>query len=416
MTVAVLSIGTEITRGEIVNSNAAWLSEELTRLGLDVAEAASIPDDHASIQSTLRRLAADHDAIVSTGGLGPTTDDITTECVAAVLGVPLERDEPSLSAIRERMTRFGRTMAASNMKQADFPKGARVLSNPNGTAPGFAVQIGHAKAYFMPGVPLEMKPMFTNHVAAEVTGTARIGIHQVRLRTFGLPESTVNDRLAGIEEVHGVIIGYRARFPEIEVKVLARAGTEAEAEATARAAANAVSERLGEVIYAEGDVSFARVVGDLCRERSLSLCTAESCTGGLVAQLLTDEPGSSSFFVGAVVAYANAIKTNVLGVDETLIAEKGAVSSEVARKMAEGARRTLSADVALSITGIAGPTGGTPEKPVGLVHYAVATADGTTDRKLLSPTSRSYVRLLSAYAGMRLVRDVLLHGHERADR
>ena len=414
MTACVLSIGTEITRGEIVNSNAAWLAEELTRLGLDVTEAVSIPDDRVLVIETLRRVAERHELVVCTGGLGPTTDDITTECVAEVLGVPLERNEASFEAIRARMTRFGRTMAASNTKQADFPKGARVLANPNGTAPGFSVRLGRSAMYFMPGVPLEMKPMFETFVAPDATASVKLGIHQIRFRTFGLPESTVNDRLAGIEEAHGVTIGYRARFPEIEVKVLARAPTPVEAERVARAAANDVQARLADVIFAEGDPSFARVLGDLCRERSLSLGTAESCTGGLVAELLTEEPGSSQFFRGAIVAYADAVKKARLGVDAALLAEKGAVSAEVARSMAEGARDALDVDIALAITGIAGPSGGTPTKPVGLVHYAVATKDGTTDRKLMSPTSRSYVRLLSAYAGMRLVRDVILRGHDAA--
>jgi len=237
------------------------------------------------------------------------------------------------------------------------------------------------------------------------------GIRQVRIKTFGMPESAVNDRLAGVEAAHGVVIGYRAHFPEIEVKVLARAKTVEEAARISRAAADEVKNRLGDTVYAEGDVDFMQAVGALFRERSLTLATAESCTGGLVANLLTDHAGASDFFKGAVVAYDNVVKTGVLGVTTALLTDKGAVSAEVARSMAEGARRVLGTDFALSLTGIAGPGGATPTKPVGLVHFAVASADGTTDRSVVFPGTRHQVRVMAAYAGMSLVRRVVLYGH-----
>ncbi len=411
MTSVVLSIGTELTRGEIANTNATWLCEELTLIGHEVTEAAVVPDDRADIKGSLTRLAAAHSVIVSTGGLGPTTDDITSECVAAVLGVPLECHAPSLEAIRVRMAKFGRTVTPSNAKQADFPRGATILPNPNGTAPGFAVSIGHCRAFFMPGVPSEMKPMFANHVAPDLRTLVTGGAYQVRLRTFGMPESAVNDRLAGIEAAHGVTIGYRAHFPEIEVKVLARAHTGAEAKRISMAAAEEVKSRLGDVVYGEGSVDFAESVGTLFRERSLTLAIAESCTGGLVAQLVTDHPGASEFFRGGIVAYDDSVKTAVLGVPPALVTTRGAVSTEVARAMAEGARRALGVDVALAVTGLAGPGGATTAKAIGDVHLAVATADGTTDRQLSFPGSRSQVRFLAAYAGLSLVRRVVLHGH-----
>src|SRR5882672_4163740 len=362
MTTAVLCIGTELTRGEITNTNATWLCEELTLIGHEVAETVVVPDDRGAIQAVLERLARSNAIIVSTGGLGPTTDDITSECAAAVVGVPLERHEASLEAIRARMARFGRTVAPSNAKQADFPRGATILPNPNGTAPGFVVTIGKARAFFMPGVPTEMKPMFANHVAPDLRALVTGGSHQVRLRTFGMPESTVNDRLAGIEAKYGVTLGYRAHFPEIEVKVLSRAQTPAEAKRGARTAADEVKSRLGDVVYGEGGVDFAESVGALFRERSLTLAIAESCTGGLVAQLITDHPGASEFFKGAIVAYDDSVKTAVLGVPPALVASRGAVSTEVARAMAEGARRALGVDVALAVTGLAGPGGATSSK------------------------------------------------------
>lgn len=408
MTAAVFAIGTEITRGEIDNTNASWLSEELTRIGLVVAEIAAVPDDRTSIVAALDRLGQAHDLVVCTGGLGPTTDDITSECVAALLGVPLARDEPSYESIRTRMERFGRVMAPSNAKQADFPRGAAIMPNPNGTAPGFSIRVGRAAMFFMPGVPSEMKPMFAAHVAPAAHALVSDASYQVRLKTFGMPESTVNDRLAGIEADHGVTIGYRAHFPEIEVKVLKRAAEPAAAEAGAREAATEVRSRLGDAVFGEGDVSLPEVVGALLRDRRLSFGTAESCTGGLVAELLTEHAGASDFFKGAIVSYANSNKAELLGVDPALIAQVGAVSKEVARAMAEGARRALDVDVALSLTGIAGPGGGTAGKPVGLVHFAVATASGTVDGSFVFPGTRRQVRLLSAYAGLSLVRRTLL--------
>jgi len=412
MSAAVLCIGTELTRGEIVNTNASWLAEALTDRGIEVKAIESVADDREIIVATLHRLAAQHLVIVCTGGLGPTTDDITSECVAELLGVPLRRDEASLEAIRERMSRFGRTMAASNAKQADFPEGATILPNRKGTAPGFFAAVGHARAFFMPGVPREMKTMFNELVAPELAPFVRDAMVQIRLKTFGMTESGVNDKLEGIEKAHGVTLAYRAHFPEIEVKVLGRGSEATDAEARARRAADEVIARLGvDVVYAEGDVSFAEALGKLLVEKGRGMAVAESCTGGTISRLLTERSGSSAFFVGGAVTYSNRAKQDVLGVPASLIEQHGAVSTDVARAMAEGALRSFQADVALSITGIAGPTGGTTEKPVGLVCYAVATRDGLSDRQMVFPGSRAQIRDLAAFAGLALVRKVVLHGH-----
>jgi nicotinamide-nucleotide amidase len=407
---SILCIGTELTRGEIVNTNAAWLSEQLTRLGFEVLQSVEVPDDPVSIGDAIRQLAERATVIVATGGLGPTTDDLTNAAVARFLGVELWRDEPGLLALRERFAKLGRTFHPSNAKQLDFPAGATPLPNEVGTAPGFSIKIGTATAYFLPGVPGEMKPMFTRSVEPALGGVARQGMHQIRLKTFGMPEARVNDLLSGIEERYRVTLGYRAHFPQIEVKVLARAATQEQALALAEPAANEVRARLGSAVFAEGDVTLAESVGLLLRERGLSLGLAESCTGGLVAQLICERP-ASEYFRGAVVCYANGVKSAVLGVDERVLAEKGAVSAEVVEQMAQGARRVLAADVALAITGIAGPSGGSVEKPVGLVHYAVATAAGITLRQTSMPRSRDQVRLHAAYTGLMLVRQVLLEGH-----
>ena len=410
MSAAVLAIGTELTRGELVNTNATWLAERLTTLGFEVTELSSVDDQRERVEAVLQRLSREHQVVVCTGGLGPTTDDLTTECVARVLGVPTFRDSASLELIRERLLRFGRKLADSNSKQADFPQGAKILANANGTAPGFSVSIARALCFFMPGVPHEMRAMFDAHVVPAIEALVDEPHYQVRLRTYGKPESEVNDLLAGIETEHAVSIGYRAMSPEIEVKVLARRTTLVEAEHAARRAALDVRERLGSIVFAEGDVSLAKAVGDLLAERKLTLALAESCTGGLIAELVTAAPGASAFFVGGVVSYANSAKTELLGVSSELIAAHGAVSEQVSRAMAEGARSRFSADLALAVTGIAGPSGGSADKPVGLVHFAVATPTETTARMRTFPGKREQVRRFAAFAGLELLRQALVRG------
>jgi nicotinamide-nucleotide amidase len=410
MTCAVLSIGTELTRGELVNSNAAWLGAELTALGFDVAEHLVVDDDRARVVAALDGLKHRVCVVVSTGGLGPTTDDLTTESVASALGVGLTRDPTSLEHIRRRFERLGRVMSPSNAKQADFPNGAEILPNPIGTAPGFGVRLGECVAYFMPGVPAEMRKMFEEQVAPRIRGLAPNNTFQLRLRTFGVPESVVGERLSGVEEAFpGTVIGYRAHFPEIEVKVLARAASLAAARDVCERATGEVRTRLGVHVFGEGEDTFAGVVGRALRSRGWTVAIAESCTGGLVGHMLTREPGASDFLLLDAVTYANSSKTRVLGVDEETIRWHGAVSSEVASAMAGGAKRVSEADVALSLTGIAGPSGGTEDKPVGTVYIAIARPDGTIEVKhRVFPGDRLRVQTLAAYAGLEMLRDLCL--------
>jgi nicotinamide-nucleotide amidase len=408
MTAAVLSTGTELTRGELVNTNATWLADALTGLGFDVTALDTVADDAARLAATLVRLGAEHDLVVCTGGLGPTTDDLTNATVAEVLGVPLERDETSLEAIRVRLARFGRPLAASNAKQADFPRGATILPNAWGTAPGFAVRLGRALACFLPGVPSEMEAIFRAHLVPLLEPLPHVARHQIRLRTFGMAESEVNDRLAGIEAAHRVVIGYRATLPEIEVKVLAEGTDRSDAEARARAAADEVRTRLGTTVYGEGTTTLPAVLLKLLRERGLTLALAESCTGGLAGELVTNIAGASRVFLGGAVVYQNEAKTELLGVDARLIAEHGAVSREVALAMAEGARTRLKANVGLAFTGIAGPDGGTATKPVGLVHIALSRAEGSRHLERVFPGTREQVRRRAVFAGFALLRRELL--------
>jgi nicotinamide-nucleotide amidase len=412
VTAAVLCTGTELTRGELVNTNATWLCEALTTLGFEVGASDAVDDDPDRIQSALARLGAAHDVLVCTGGLGPTTDDLTSACVASVLCVELVRDEGSLRVIEQRLARLGRNVAASNAKQADFPRGAAIIENQNGTAPGFAVTIGRARSFFLPGVPLEMRAMFQASVVPALAPLLTGGHHQVRLRTYGLPESEVNDRLGGIEAAHDVTIGYRAHLPEIEVKVLARAEGPALARQRAEAAAKQVRERLGdEVVFGEGDVDLALALGQLLLGRGLTLAAAESCTGGLVSELLTDHAGASRYFLGAVIAYDNRVKEQLLGVPRPLLDLHGAVSAEVAAAMADGARQRSGSSLGVAVTGIAGPGGGSDQKPVGLVHFAVSDERGATARHKVFSGNRQQIRRRAAFAALALCRRVLLFGH-----
>ncbi len=411
MTCAVFCIGTEITRGELVNTNAAWLAAALTDLGFEVSEEVTVPDEKSRIVAALQRLSRKVRVVVVTGGLGPTTDDLTAEAVADALGVPMVRDEGSLEAIRRRFERLGRVMNESNKKQADFPRGAEILPNPIGTAPGFMVRIDEALAFFMPGVPKEMMQMFEDEVAPRIRVLAPSTHHQVRLRTFGMPESAVGEKLAGIEAQNpGVTIGYRAHFPEIEVKVLARAQSNGDARTLCERVAEEVRSRLASVLYGEADDTFAGVVGRALRSKGLTLAIAESCTGGLVGHMITREAGASDYLLLDAVTYANSAKTAVLGVDEDVLRAHGAVSAEVAAAMAEGVRRVSGASIALSLTGIAGPGGGSADKPVGTVYMAVATNDGTTVKHRVLWGDRGQIQTLAAYAGLAMVREACARG------
>lgn len=405
MTAAVLSIGTELTRGELVNTNAAWLAERLTLLGFDVTELGTIDDHVERIVETVRRLAARHRVVIATGGLGPTTDDLTAEATAAALGVRLARHEPSLEAIRRRFRALGREMSPSNEKQALVPEGATVLPNAIGTAPGFAVTLGEARLFFLPGVPSEMRRIVEEHVEPAIASLAERTSCQIELRTFGLPESVVGEKLAGIEEDEpAVTIGYRASFPEIEVKVLARAANQAEAEAIAARVARTVRERLGDAVFGEGHDTFAAFVGRILRDRGLTLAIAESCTGGMIGAMVTSVPGSSEYLLLDAVTYSNAAKHDLLGVDLELMRHHGAVSEEVAAAMADGARARADADLAVSVTGIAGPGGGTDAKPVGTVWFGLAQRGApTTTRTVKLAGDRERIRTLASYIALKMV-------------
>lgn len=413
MTAAILSIGTEITRGEITNTNASWLAAELTAAGFAISAADTVADDLDRIVAAIRRLAGEHRLVIATGGLGPTTDDLTALAAARAAGVDLVRDESTLLAIRRRVEARGKKINAGHEKQADVPAGSEILPNQAGTAPGFAVHLNDSTVFFLPGVPREMKAMFADQVLPRIRPSAPNNTHQVRLRTYGLGESAVGELLAGVEGAYpGVTLGYRVQYPEVDVKVHARAATQSMAHEIALRATADVRERLAGVIYGEGDDSFPDIVGRAIRTRGWRLAIAESCTGGLVSNLLTAHP-ASDYLVGGAVTYANSAKTRLLAVAEDTLRGHGAVSAEVAAEMAEGVRRLCEVDVGVSVTGIAGPTGGTAAKPVGLCYWAVSHPGGTVVRDRVFAGDREEVRLGAAYAALDLLRRIAANLPER---
>lgn len=419
MHAAVLSIGTELTRGELVNTNASWLGEELTKLGFEVTEHATVDDDLDRIVTLIRRFSETHRVVVATGGLGPTTDDLTTEAAAKAAGVGLRRDESVVEGIRQKFKAFGRVMPESNAKQGDFPEGSKVLPNAVGTAPGFSMSLGGARFFFVPGVPREMKYIFAESIVAAIAPLAERRTHQVHVRTFGMTESGVAQALRGLEEEHaGLTLGYRAHFPEIEVKVHVRAESAVEAEQRAEAIAERVRGILGDAVFGGRTDDFAEVVGGALRDKGMTLAVAESCTGGQVGEMLTRFPGASDFLLLDAVVYANSAKEAVLGVSPEVLRAHGAVSSETAAAMAEGALRVAGADIAVSITGVAGPGGGTEDKPVGTVWFGLAQrGKPTVTRHRKLPWGRDRVQTISAYIALELVRRAVLgRGLELAER
>jgi nicotinamide-nucleotide amidase len=405
MTIAILSIGTELLRGEIVDTNAAFLAATLTEEGFDVCSVNTVGDETSHIVAAIKRLSESHRVIIATGGLGPTSDDLTTACVAQAAGVDLVRDESALLAIRRRIEGRGKQVTVQHEKQADVPKGAEVLPNADGTAPGFSIAIGHATAFFMPGVPREMKRMFREQVLPRIRPSAPNDSYVVRLRTFGLPESTAAALLEGIEsDFDDVRLGYRVHFPELDVKVVGRGATQSEARERATGVAQVVRDRLGDVVYGEADETLAGITGRALRARGWRLAIAESCTGGLISHLLTANAGASDFLAGAAVTYANSAKTRLLSVSEDILRGHGAVSAECAAEMARGVRRLCEVDVGLSVTGIAGPGGGSAQKPVGLVYWAVAHPGGVVVRERVFYGDRNEIQIHAAHAALDLVR------------
>ena len=410
MKAEVLTIGDELLRGEIVDSNKAFLSDRLLSLDIETDYHASVRDIPADMIDAFHRAADRSDIVLVSGGLGPTRDDLTSEVLGQAFDRPLQLDEDALAGIRAFFESVGREMTDNNASQAYFPEGADVLANPIGTAPGFALDVGRAIFFCLPGVPREMKRMMDEQVLPRVA-RRQTGGRVVRarlLRTFGMGESTLDAELSDVAASGDVSLGFRTSFPDNYLRPVARAADAASAEARLEAVCATIRERLGALVYGEGDESLAEVVGRLLREGPTRVAVAESCTGGLIAEKLTDVPGASQYFLGGIVAYANEAKEAQLGVSAALLAEHGAVSEPVARAMAEGVRDRFGADIAIATTGISGPDGGSEEKPVGLVHLALADANGTHADHFVFPLDRARHRQLTSQVALDWLRRRLL--------
>jgi nicotinamide-nucleotide amidase len=395
--VAILSTGDELTTGRIVDTNSSWIADKLFEIGIEVVAVLTVGDHRDRLATAWRRGLELADVVISTGGIGPTADDLTSEVVADVVGVPLVEDAASTDRIRQLFAAFGREMPLNNLKQALFPRGATIIPNALGTAPGYRIEHDGRHVVVLPGVPREMKPMMEETVLpwlVHLRGGDEVFVPRT-FQTFGLTESGLDELVAGLVDPAEARVSFRASFPEISLRLVVH-GLPADAAARADALAARVRERIGPFLYGEGAVTMEEVVGRLLRERGLTVALAESCTGGLVAHRLTNVPGSSEYVRGAVVAYANAAKEALLGVRVETLAAHGAVSEETAAEMAAGARRVFGTSLAVSTTGIAGPTGGTPEKPVGTVCLALAADAGVVTRRYQLWGTRDWVKLLAS--------------------
>jgi nicotinamide-nucleotide amidase len=404
----IVATGDELATGSCVDTNSAAIAARLLELGFETERIVVLGDDEEALAATLVDLSARCDAIVVTGGLGPTLDDVTRSAAARAAGTDLVLSEAALAELREWWGRSRRPFPASNERQAWFPRGAEILRNPLGTAPGFQCRVGRALVFALPGPPREMNGMLESEVVprlrAEWTGgesLSRAGFY-----LFGLSESAFADQSgAWMDRAANPLLGVTAKGGVLTARIVARAADQRSAAALLAGRAQEFRERFAEWIFSETDADPAFALGRKLIERKLEVAIAESCTGGLVAEKLTRVPGISAVFERGYVTYSNRAKTELLRVPESLIEEHGAVSAEVAEAMAKGAAESSGARLAVSVTGIAGPDGGTAEKPVGLVWFGLSI-DGKTSsvERRFAVRSRELIREFAANTALDLLR------------
>lgn len=384
MTVSIVTIGDEILIGQITDTNAVWIAKKMTLLGMHVQEMVSISDTPKHITDTLDRLLGKTDLVLMTGGLGPTKDDLTKQTLNDYFGGKLVVDEKVLATITEFFQRRGRTMIDSNRRQAEVPDVCRALPNDHGTAPGMWFEKDGTILVSMPGVPYEMKPMVTVRVIPALKSRLEIPtlVHRT-IMTYAVPESYLAEMISDWENnlPECMKLAYLPRPGIVRLRLTVTGKCAEKANELLDVQTALLREKIGDHIFGYDDLSIEKVIGDLLREKGQTVSTAESCTGGNIARLLTSVPGSSDYFRGTLVAYSNEVKTSSLGVASDLIEKHGAVSREVVEAMARGAMQLLGSDVSMATSGIAGPNGGTDEKPVGLVWIAVASADRVYSRE-----------------------------------
>ncbi len=407
MQAVIIAVGDELISGAIVDTNTAYLARRLGERGIATVRHVTVGDDEADIAVAIAAAAAEADVVLVTGGIGPTVDDLSRHGLARAMGVELREDPRQAERIAARFASFGREMKPSNRVQALVPVGAAPIDNDCGTAPGLAATIGEARIFITPGVPREMEAMFEEKIFPQLAGAGAVARRLIH--TYGSGESNVGEVIADLM-ARGLnpAVGTTAKDGVITVRINATGDSAEAAGADADATAAEVRRRLGELVFGEGEQTLPAVVGELLAAAGATLATAESCTGGLVGEMITAVSGSSRYYLGGAVTYANAAKVDLAGVDAALIERHGAVSEPVAEAMAVGIRRRLGADWGVATTGIAGPTGGTDEKPVGLVVMAVAGPAGCEVHRRSFPGGRDVVRHRAAVAVLGYLRLALI--------
>lgn len=402
----IIAIGSELLTPYRSDTNSLWLTSQLNALGISLRQKTIVGDDEQCLEDALRDALKRSSMIISTGGLGPTEDDITRKVFSRVLKRPLILHQDILDHIRKLFESRNLKMSSNNERQALVPRGAEVLPNPNGTAPGILIREGTQVIAMLPGPPREMQPMFTNHVRPvlePLAGGKRL--RQRVMRVSGMGESAIDNLIAPVYSRYTnpstTILFNRT---DVEIHLTAFAPTDTEADRLIDEVAVQIEEKLGENLFAHQGETLEQILALKLTIKGYTIATAESCTGGLLAMRLTEVPGSSKYFLQGVVSYSNQSKTDLLGVPAELIETQGAVSPEVAEAMARGIKQRSGATIGVGITGIAGPDGGSPEKPVGLVYIGLADDVSVTHKKLLLPGDRERIRWLTSQAAMDLVR------------
>ncbi|MGH7737910.1 MAG: competence/damage-inducible protein A [Candidatus Tyrphobacter sp.] len=417
--IEIVAVGTELLLGQQVDTNTPFIAAHLAGIGIDVYGTHCVGDNRQRIVSAISAALARADGVITTGGLGPTVDDLTREAVCDVLGVPCVRDARTIARMERFFAAIGRQMTENNRKQADMPSGSTILENANGTAPGLlAIRDDGRFVACVPGVPGEMKPMVTQHLIPLLQERLRASERIVTrtLHVIGLGESEIDARIGDLFAAgENPKIAVLAHGTSCDVKVMAKARGEGEARAMIETQEPLLRERLGGHVFGADEETLAGCVLALARERHWRIAVAESCTGGRIASLLTAVAGASDAFAGGVVAYENDAKSRLLAVDAGTIEAHGAVSEEAAAAMASGARDALAAEVGLATTGIAGPSGGTREKPVGLVWFAIQSPSTSMTRGVRLSGSRDEIQMKAAEVALTLLWGILLD-RRRSDR
>jgi len=402
----ILSTGDELITGRVVDTNSAYIADKFYGLGLEVAGVLKVGDSRERLLWALRNGLESGDLVIGTGGLGPTTDDLTTEVVADFFGLELQIDEGVAEGLRKRFASRGIEMTPNNLKQAMFPKGAGIVANPMGTAPGFHVMAKNEKhLIWLSGVPREMEAMLAESVLPWIVGEMK-GAEELRSCTFkihGLTESKLGDLLKPIPLSDQVGLSYRAHFPDLTLRLTVKGGG-IEKFSLLKAE---IQKLIGAFIYAEGEESLEEIVGRLLLERRWTVALAESLTGGYIAHRITRVAGSSAYFKAAAVTYSDDSKNRLLGVQGSTLRDYGAVSRETALEMAQGIRRRVEVDIGLSVTGIAGPTGGSPENPVGTVWIGLARSQGDDARLFHFQGDRERVILAASQVALHWLKTTL---------